>query len=193
MTDQHEPEVFVDKTPDLGYDLEDFGMDEAQLRAKYDREHPVYTNLDYNYAIKDLLDQEAIPSYWTWVIQKIAKDDEAMPGNDEQGNPLPTEGDPKQELVTMNDVDVFAGHLVAWHGRQMRQAEHLFKVPEGTAIEVQIGESDTPTDVVLEGEKLRAFLGGVSACLSLFDQLPFAAIAVDELKGEAPKEADAGG
>lgn len=191
MTDQHEPEVFVDKTPDVPYDLEDFGMTADQLEAKYGEVgHPEYTRADW---AQETANQDTQRGYWDWVVSHIEQDDDSMPGNDEQGNPLPIKGDPKQELVTMNDVDVFAGHLVAWHGRQMRQAEHLFKVPEGTAIEVQIGESDTPTDVVLEGEKLRAFLGGVSACLSLFDQLPFAAIPVDDLKGEAPKEADAGG
>jgi hypothetical protein len=91
----------------------------------------------------------------------------------------PAATDPKQELISIGSVDEFAGFLVNWHGRQRAQAEHLFQVPSGIEIEVQIGHNDTPTKVVLEGDKLRAFQGGVSAALSLFATLPFAFMAVD--------------
>jgi hypothetical protein len=179
MSDQHAPEVFVDKTPDLPYEFEDFGMSSAELQAKYfdSNEHDYYTTPMWVEAHKD---QATAMPYWDWVVQQIAKDDAATPGNEDLDKEL-TIGDtaaatdPKQELVSIGSIDEFAGFLVNWHGRQRAQAEHLFQVPAG----IEIGHNDTPTKVVLEGDKLRAFQGGVSAALSLFATLPFAFMAVD--------------
>jgi len=187
MSDQHEPEVFVDKTPDLPYDFEDFGMSVEELAEKYKAtgEHEHFTRAMAKTHAKD----DAIitdTSYWNWVAYMITKDDEEIPSGQvpDPDNALMI-GDtasamaPKEELVSIGSVDEFAGFLVNWHGRQRAQAEHLFQVPSGIEIEVQIGHNDTPTKVVLEGDKLRAFQGGVSAALSLFATLPFAFMAVD--------------
>lgn len=178
---------------DISYDYEDFGLTAEELQAKYDREHPEYTNLAYNGAFADAVD-DAQPSYWNWVVGQIAKDDDALSGNDENGNPLPTEvpvaeqtaEQAKEELVAITNLDMFAGYLVQWHRRQRAQAEHIFQVPEGMEIEVQIGENDPVYPVKLVGDARQAFLGGAAAVLNLFAQLPFAAMPIEPAEATAP-------
>lgn len=185
MSDQHAPEVFIDKTPDLGYDLEDFGMSADDLEAKYgngpEDEHPEFTRDIY----ADKVGEGETMSYWDWVAAKIAKDDEVLPGNDEQGNPLPTAADPKQEMVEMTDLDVFAGHLFQWHDRQKKLAEHFLTIPEGTETEVQIGENDERRTIKLEGDVYHGFRAGLAAALNLFGSLPFAVLAKDSPEANA--------
>lgn len=176
--------MHVDKTPDLGYDLEDFGLDEAALRAKYDREHPVHTNMHYNAFIAPI-QTGTIPTYWEWVMSMIKQDEDLMAGNDEQGKPLPTAADPKQEMVEMTDLDVFAGHLFQWHDRQKKLAEHFLTIPEGTETEVQIGENDERRTIKLEGDVYHGFRAGLAAALNLFGSLPFAVLAKDSPEANA--------
>lgn len=66
------PLCVVDTTPDLPYDYEDLGLDQAGLIEKYAeaQEHPEYTNARWATEAHD-------QPYWEWVVGKIAADDEA--------------------------------------------------------------------------------------------------------------------
>jgi hypothetical protein len=170
---------------DIPYDYEDFGMTADQLQVKYDREHPTYTNTDYNIVFADATD-DIHPSYWAWVVFKIALDEDAIPGNNEQGNP-PSEDKELQEqvseLVDLKNIDLFAAHLVAWHTRTVAQMEHFLNIPSGTEFVVQINDEPEKT-IILTDDVLAAFRGGLATALSAFAELPFKAI---------PKEDDSTG
>ena len=168
----------VDKTADLPYDYEDFGMSADQLQAKYDREHPHYTNLAYNDVIAKASDVEAQPAYWTWVVQQIAKDDDETPSTAEGAAVAGVEGQAEQakpEIVRLDNVDLFAAHLVAWHTRKMAELNHFLNIPEGTEFSVKINEEEEKT-ITLSGDVLVAFRGGLATTLTELGSLPFVAI-----------------
>lgn len=175
---------------DISYDYEDFGMTAEELQAKYDREHPAYTNLAYNDMLAKANDAEAQPSYWAWVVQQIAKDDDEIPGNDEQGNTLsePFASTQKGEIVPMDNIDMFAGYLVAWHNRKVAVCQQLLEVPDGISMEVVLNPSAPAEDIILTGDAHKAFRAGVLSALSELGNLPFVAIPVEDqsqAKGEA--------
>ena len=156
---------------DIPYDFEDFGMSAQELQDKYGRQHPTYTNLLYNVMIEAAIDPEGQPSYWNWVVKRIKEDDDAIPSNDAQGKPLP-------EVVRMDNVDLFAAHLVAWHSRKMAILEHMLKITAGTELTVNI-EGDEQK-VILQGDALVAFRGGLTTALTELGTLPFTSIPMDE-------------
>lgn len=180
---------------DISYDFEDFGMTEAELALKYSMTgHPEYSPQSWyqaNYT------ETVIPPYWTWVRAHIRADDDSIPGNDEQGNPVPVpeartgeqEGQPEAppELVRLDNVDMFAAHFVAWHSRQKAQMEHFLSIPEGTEIEVKINDEPS-TIVTLTGDLRQAFRGGLATGLNYFGELPFKPIPMDETQPAAPAE-----
>ena len=63
-----EPERRCDELP---YDFEDFGLDIAELKAKYaaEHEHPEYTNANWIVAAPH-------QAYWDWVKARISEDDD---------------------------------------------------------------------------------------------------------------------
>lgn len=186
MSDQHKPEVFVDKTPDLPYDFEDFGMTGPELKAKYDREHPHYTNLAYNEAMKDINEALAVPTYWTWVKQQIALDDDSIPGNDAQGKAIE---DPAQlDIIPAESIDQFAHVITAWHAQKMKELEQALAVPEGVGVEVTDGATGTVEEVILTGDALKAFRAGLSTAMAAFGNLPFVSIDAEEDAPESPAD-----
>lgn len=88
----------------------------------------------------------------------------------------------KPEMVIFNNIDVFAAHLVAWHARKVAQLQHFLSIPAGTAFTVNINGEEQ--EVKLEGDTLVAFKGGITTALSMFEQLPFAAVPMDAENSE---------
>ena len=83
----------------------------------------------------------------------------------------------KPEMVIFSNIDMFAAHLVAWHARKIAEVQHFLTVPPGIELTVNInGEEQV---VKLEGDALVAFKGGITTALSMFEQLPFAAVPMD--------------
>lgn len=161
---------------DISYDYEDFGMTSEELQAKYDREHPTYTNLAYNEAIAGSAD--IFPNYWIWVVQQIRKDDDE----------IPSVVDPDTQasaMVAITNIDMFAGYLTAWHQRKVATLQHMLSVPEGTEFTVNINGEEK--SIILQGDVLTAFQGGVVTALSELGTLPFDSIPVEESKEANPE------
>jgi hypothetical protein len=83
------------------------------------------------------------------------------------------------EVVRLNDVDLFAAHLVAWHERKIAIIQHFLEIPEGTKMAVGINNEEEK-EVTLTGDVLTAFRGGLATALGELDTLPFEAIPVQQ-------------
>lgn len=168
---------------DISYDYEDFGMTAAELEDKYNGNgigHPEY---DFTKWHANPGPQHEVPGYngyWDWVAQSIAKDDDAIPGNDNEGNPIVTQA-AEQEIVMLNNLDLFAAHLVAWHSRQIAELEHFLDIPAGTEFTVNIDGDEKV--VILDGDVLAAFRGGLATALTKLGTLPFTAVSAEDVQG----------
>lgn len=154
---------------DISYDFTDFGLTAEQLQDKYNGlSHPEYTMDQWKLLANS---DDSTKGYWSWVVDRIQEDDDAIPGNNEEGNP------PKTDLAFFNDIDLFAAHLTAWHSRKVALLEHMLQIPEGTEFEVKI--NDVEQKVILDGDALVAFRGGIATALMELGQLPFMAVPIE--------------
>lgn len=160
---------------DVSYDFEDFGMSAQELQAKYDTDHPQYTQAAYE-TFYGILRQVPPISYWEWVVSQIKDDDDEIPGNDAQGNPIDS------ELVPMNDLDDFVRHLTAWHDNKVKQLRHLQQIPSGNEVEIATFDGICETHV-LAGDKLTGFIIGIEMALMLMGALPFVVETEDDNGG----------
>ena len=78
------------------------------------------------------------------------------------------------ETLHVENIDHFIQILCAWHETKVKQLSQMLEVPEG--IEVKIND-DPP--FILEGDRHKGFLMGLSMALMELGQLPFVA-EVDE-------------
>ncbi len=178
---------------DISYDFEDFVMTAEQLQAKYSDSaihedgHPEYTKTQWQ-TYKDMPTRDVKLDYWDWVARRISDDDINISSNDTEGNPIP---EAKSEMVTFESIDLFAAHLVAWHRRQIAKLNHMLSIPSGVEFQVKIGDEEERT-MILEGDVLQAFRGGVATALTELDKLPFAVLPV-EPAADVPGEPDGTG
>jgi hypothetical protein len=154
---------------DLPYDFEDFGMSTDELKTKYeanDDEHPHYTRQLWRQLNGDAGTQE---EYWAWVKRNITSDDDAILGNDAQGNPV------ESELVAMENLDQFVATLTAWHTMRVKELRHFQQVPEGMGLEISDLTTGQAVQHILSGEKREGFLIGLELALMRLGSLPFVA------------------
>ncbi len=89
---------------------------------------------------------------------------------------IETKDEPQTELVALNNVDLFAAHLVAWHKRKVAMLQHMLDIPDGSEFTVNIDSVEQT--VILTGDALVAFRGGLATALMELGTLPFVAMAV---------------
>lgn len=173
---------------DISYDYADFGMSLAELKAKYGTAgHPEYTPFNWFLANEN---ETRIMPYWHWVQAHIAADDDAIPST-EPVPLMPTEGQANtpsvveagetkpDDLVLIDNIDVFAGHISAWHHRQVKTLKHFLIIPPGTGIDVQI-DGEPMESITLEGAARQAFRGGIATALNYLGKLPFHTVPQDQ-------------
>lgn len=176
---------------DIDYDYEDFGMTAAELEAKYGMEgHPEFTRDNYN---DNVASNGNTMSYWDWVVDGIKGDDESIPGNDAEGNPVspdnPATAAPA-DLNVISDMDTFGSLVTDWHGKVMHDLDHLMTLTEGSQAEVYDAKTGTVTTVVIEGDAYRAFMAAVTTAKAIVGKLPFMAVVPEPSAPAAANDAE---
>lgn len=174
---------------DISYDYADFGMSLAELKAKYGTAgHPEYT--PFNWFLANESELRVMP-YWHWVQAHIAADDDAIPSTvapateteaANQGTTEPVAGEAAaapSDMVFMENIDMFAGHISAWHDRQVKTLQHFMSITPGTEVDVQF-DAEPLSTIKLEGDVLKAFRAGVTTGLNYLGTLPFVAVPKDQ-------------
>lgn len=168
---------------DISYDFADFGLTQQQLEAKYGANgHPEYVQVTWR-QMQDQGEDAAYNGYWDWVMQQIAKDDDAIPDSEGQGAPVAAAEQPKPELVAVTSLNQFAAMVSHWHRNKVARVENLRDIPAGT--EATLTVNDVPTTIKLEGDALMAFQLAMTTVLAEIGELPFV-FSVDE--PDAPAE-----
>lgn len=83
----------------------------------------------------------------------------------------------KKDLLEITDVNTFIELTQLWHGQRVAVVQHMKEIPVGTRVVPDEGESE----LLLEGDVLRAYKLGISLALGQFLNLPFQ---------DVPEEAD---
>lgn len=160
--------------PDVPYDFEDFGMTADQLRAKYGAAggHPEYGVADWESCTQD----NSMP-YWDWVASCISQDDDAMPGNDAQGNPLVEDAEKAEETVDVDlevhSVEQAIGVIALWQTSKLELLAHMMKIPAKTSVTVRFEDGQADEEHILDGDKLVGFRIGLNLAMIEFAALPF--------------------
>ncbi len=101
---------------------------------------------------------------------------------------IETKDDPQSDLVALTNVDLFAAHLVAWHKRKVAMLQHMLDIPDGSEFTVNIDSVEQT--VILTGDALVAFRGGLATALMELGTLPFVAIAEPAEEGNPGQASD---
>lgn len=167
---------------DINYDYEDFGMDSADLAAKYDKEHPSFPRTAHaTYAAMPTRDVKL--DYWDWVVRCIKHDEDTLP--DMSIKPAPeafqaqlTEQEVEDvETIHVETIDQFAGYIAHWHASRLAILRQFMQVPDGETATFKLnGVEET---VVLTGEAHKAFRAAMLTAIIQFDSLPFAVTVTD--------------
>ena len=70
--------------------------------------------------------------------------------------------------ISSDDIEKLALVVCSWHKHSIAKLDHLTKIPEGSEMEVDACET-----IVLSGDTLKAFIAGIYASKSIFNELPF--------------------
>ena len=70
--------------------------------------------------------------------------------------------------VAINDLDLFANIVSAWHGNLMAKLKHILTVPVGMQVQIEDEEPFT-----LEGPAHKGFLLGMNMAIGEMQNLPF--------------------
>lgn len=87
------------------------------------------------------------------------------------------------EKVLINDLDSFVRILFTWHEDKVQLLEHVLDVPEGTTMMVK-DQDESSEEIILEGDKRKAFVAGLTLALMELGRLPFF-FETDEVDGES--------
>lgn len=86
---------------------------------------------------------------------------------------------PADEMVEVTSIPQFAAMVEAWHENVCAQLNQGINVPDDVVI--AFGIFDGAPEVDLNEDQRLGFKAGLVMALSLFEQLPFAPMAVEEV------------
>lgn len=149
--------------PELGYDMADQKLEQAELQAKYGEQgHPVYTRSKYAEALSKHPEiEETLNGYYDWVSFMCLSDEQVSLGD--------------EDVIEIKDINQFAAMVSHWHQNMLARLRNMRDIPHGT--EVGLTTENGTKSVKLKGDAMLGFQAMLNVAIAELDQFPFIASA----------------